>query len=395
MEIDARIAQTIVENIKDAVSHNINFFNTNGICIASTDPSRVGSKHEAALLAAKENRAIAVDDNHQYRGARNGINVPVIFNQEVVAVIGITGKRQEVEPFGTVLKKMTEILVMENYERLARYDRRLLMASLTTAIVQSPPDKALITYLAGNLNVDVQQDYICILGLCSTTGSRSLQDQAFQAIDLCLSQDFPHLHKQYFFTLAAQEFHLFLQYREEDTSSGAEELASALANRLKQALPPGDSRPVIGISQPFCGLDNFPIAYRQAEDAARWAQFKGQGNRLWYDQLDLGLVASHLSRREADRLISRVLGNLMPDRIKAAQRLFSEYTKNNGSIIHTADSLFLHKNTVQNQLNRLARLTGYNPRNLNDYAVLYLAFTLLQFRDSQGIETDISGPSSI
>ena len=172
MEIDARIAQTIVENIKDAVSHNINFFNTNGICIASTDPSRVGSKHEAALLAAKENRAIAVDDNHQYRGARNGINVPVIFNQEVVAVIGITGKRQEVEPFGTVLKKMTEILVMENYERLARYDRRLLMASLTTAIVQSPPDKALITYLAGNLNVDVQQDYICILGLCSTTGLR-------------------------------------------------------------------------------------------------------------------------------------------------------------------------------------------------------------------------------
>ena len=90
MEIDRTIAATIVANIKGVLRHEINLFDTHGTVIASTDAARVGQYHEAAAIAAASRRSIAVDDDHPYQGAKNGINSPVLIDGSVAAVIGVT-----------------------------------------------------------------------------------------------------------------------------------------------------------------------------------------------------------------------------------------------------------------------------------------------------------------
>ena len=47
--------------------------------------------------------------------------------------------------------------------------------------------------------------------------------------------------------------------------------------------------------------------------------------------------------------------------------------------MHCADELYLHKNTLQNRLNKIAEKTGYNPRKLSDFTVLALAFKLRSY----------------
>lgn len=39
----------------------------------------------------------------------------------------------------------------------------------------------------------------------------------------------------------------------------------------------------------------------------------------------------------------------------------------------------MHKNTLQYQLNKIEKLTGYNPRNLKDFTILDIAFALKKF----------------
>ena len=56
MEIDPNIATDIVTHLKDALRHEINFFNTSGIIIASTDPTRIGSGHDGARRAGGGDR---------------------------------------------------------------------------------------------------------------------------------------------------------------------------------------------------------------------------------------------------------------------------------------------------------------------------------------------------
>ena len=98
-----------------------------------------------------------------------------------------------------------------------------------------------------------------------------------------------------------------------------------------------------------------------------------------YDSMDLGLIVSSVPREEAERLVDHVFHGLSDDEIDAFQVVFEAYSRHNGSIVHCADELFLHKNTLQNRLNKIADKTGYNPRKLSGFAVLTMAFLLRRY----------------
>ena len=49
MTISSKLAQNIVQSIKEIIHHEINFMNMEGVIIASTDPVRIGQQHEGAL----------------------------------------------------------------------------------------------------------------------------------------------------------------------------------------------------------------------------------------------------------------------------------------------------------------------------------------------------------
>ena len=46
------------------------------------------------------------------------------------------------------------------------------------------------------------------------------------------------------------------------------------------------------------------------------------------------------------------------------------------SLKGTAEKLFLHVNTVQQRLNRIAEKTGMNPRNFRDAVLMWLALNV-------------------
>jgi carbohydrate diacid regulator len=54
---------------------------------------------------------------YEYEGSKNGINLPIEFNEEIIGVIGITGNYNQVYKYGQIIKKMTEILLLDSYRR--------------------------------------------------------------------------------------------------------------------------------------------------------------------------------------------------------------------------------------------------------------------------------------
>ena len=85
-----------------------------GAILASTNPDRIGMFHEGAFRIIRQGLdELAVYEDGQYQGCRKGINLPIFLNETIIGVIGITGKVSEVMKYGKVLKKMTEILLMD------------------------------------------------------------------------------------------------------------------------------------------------------------------------------------------------------------------------------------------------------------------------------------------
>ena len=134
MSVPKYLAQNIVEDMKDIINQDINFFDSKGVIIASTDKTRIGDFHGGAKRVLDLRQDLIISFDEQYKGAKKGINVPVYFENEIIGVIGITGEKEEVEKYGKIIQRMTEILVKEGYiqeqEKIEREGRRQFIEEL-------------------------------------------------------------------------------------------------------------------------------------------------------------------------------------------------------------------------------------------------------------------------
>lgn len=381
MDINPDIATTIVANIKDVLQHEINLFDTHGMIIASTDPARIGTHHAGALKAARDKCTVCVDDTHRYAGAKDGINVPVIIDGDVAAVVGVTGQRSDVEPFGNIIRKMTEILLRENLEQTARYERRMSMSSLINQLISPSPDVTIAGYLASVLDCDIERPRLVAVGRIiqphsqtPTMMSSASTDELYSVLDRIVR---PLKHSLY--AVTTRECCLLLDpadiaraYAGTRGDSPTQLLRSLQETfRAECGMPFG-----FGIGGTARSLEGYAASYRQALTVTKWQRFQGAPDVGSYDSLDVGLLVPDLTLDSMRLFCRRVFGTLDDEAIDAYERTFRVYERHNGSITHAADELFIHKNTLQNHLNALAADTGYNPRTLADFTVLSMAFSI-------------------
>lgn len=375
MDLDPKIAETIVGSLKGIFSHEINLFDTTGTIIASTDKSRVGTGHEGARMVIRTQRPIVIDGDHEYQGAKHGINVPVVFNGAAVAVIGITGDADEVEPYGNLIRKMTEILLREQWEQVSRFDQRERVADLIRLLCLRRHDVDTVNYLADVLRIDLSRPRRCVVGRLSasvaptgdgaTNGSDSIYTMLFLRF-----QELKHS----FFSLQGNQVRMFIDQSDERRLVPS---LRALENSIEQR---NFGSVAFGIGDVEDDPDKYWLSYDEANKTADWLVYSHAGSIARFCDMDIGMLLSSIGPEDARLFVQHVFGDLADAEIDAYEKVFSAYTRHNGSIARCAEELYLHKNTVQNRLNKMALETGYNPRNLADYSVLATAFELRRYR---------------
>ena len=112
MHLSYLSAQQIVQEISAIVGQHVNIMDSDGVIIASTDPSRIGHVHEGAKRIIDEDLPeLYISLEMETATTRNGLNLPLTINGRVVGVVGITGRYDQVVSYGQIVKKMTEILL--------------------------------------------------------------------------------------------------------------------------------------------------------------------------------------------------------------------------------------------------------------------------------------------
>ena len=109
------LAQQIANEITDVIGHNVLITDEAGIVVGSGDESRVGQFHEASVdvIRARRMMAHSSDDVRDLVGTLPGVTIPLIVDGDVVGTVGLSGAPAEVEQFGLVVKRQTEILMQE------------------------------------------------------------------------------------------------------------------------------------------------------------------------------------------------------------------------------------------------------------------------------------------
>ena len=338
--ISHTLAQQIVNTIKDVCSYDINFINSSGTIIASTNSARIGAFHEIGRKAAVTGTTIEVAESDNFTGTRQGINMPLYHEDRLLAVIGITGSPEKVRKYAFLAQRITSLLIREQelgqYSRHQADKKQFVISSLLHGDTQNPE------YLLKCLKeFQIDPDTPKRLILIHTYPAASGQNYTDSVSGSVLSE-----HQiQNFFKTAGITLYTF-RY-------------------------PGDGRSV--------SLYQLGLSLTTAETALRSLSFHQPStdnicaeNYAVFDDLTLEIVLSSVSPEDREEFSGKTIRQLSSDE----KELLRTYFSLEMSLADTAEKLFLHKNTLQYKLNHIYKKCGLNPRKFRDAVLLYLALEM-------------------
>ncbi|MCZ0703018.1 carbohydrate diacid regulator [Natronobacillus azotifigens] len=362
MNVSVALAQEIVEQMKQIINQEVNYMNQKGVIIASTDPNRIGNFHGGAKTVIETNQKLIIDYDKQFTGTKKGINVPVKMENETIGVIGITGEKEEVEKYGEIIKKMTEILIKENYLNTLSFRKREQDRLLIETLRQHKQWDEQTKIQLNLLDFDRSLNYTCVVGKPSSYFSN--QEHVYHGLD----HYFTHNQSCHYAVLQDTVYLLFKTNHAATVTNELNKLNHFLFHELKLNYH-------FGISP----VENLAVTiyqhFKQAEHALTWALVEAQ-SIVFYQDMDLGLLITTLKTEAKTAFVDKMLGAIPENEREKLKEILLTYGANNKSITKSCETLFIHKNTCQYRLNKLKDYTGYDPKDINDYVKLYLAFIL-------------------
>ncbi len=352
--ISRQLAQQIVDTIHDICNYNINFIHPDGTILASSNSGRIGTFHEIGKKAAASGQTIEVSSDEDYSGTKKGINIPIYHRQSVLAVIGITADPAEGRKYAHLAERITALLLHE--QELFEYSRNIDEQKLYVIRSLQNGDFDNRDYLREclkqfHVNERLSHRMVCIqINTKCNPLNLSMLTQQVQAL-------FGSMHQEVHAFLYPNQFAALISdaaFRQNDAM--LRKFAAEHHPILKTAI--GGLRPLY-----LCGesWDNAQVALSSIEK-------KKETNFVLYDEMKLELLLSGMNKDRKAEFRKMILKELDE---KDLAFLFAYY-ETDMSLTQTAKIFFLHKNTVQQKLNRIYEKTGLNPRKFRDAVLLYL-----------------------
>ncbi len=371
MKIPKHSSKRIVEEISGVIGQQVNMMNELGIIIASTDPARIGTFHGGAKRIIDERlSSLTVLDVDEYLGARPGINLPIEYQGDIVGVIGVTGPAEQVKKYGQIIKKMTEILILDiSMQEENGLEDRIRTRFLNDWIHTAQKDVTRQMVENGRqLGIDITLPRRILL--VRILPSREADAAALQRnIDEAEKKLMRRLRKEAETITFKCGSEVVAAVRSMDDRA-----IGALAESLKAYVQrDGALIACIGVDSAVPGFANMSAAYIRAEKALRTCMRSPSKAVRLYDSINMEIFSGDVPDITKLEYIQRVFHNCSAQEIADWVALLDTLYSCEGSIWRAAEKLFIHKNTLQYRLRQLAEKTGYDPRSIRFSSLYYIA----------------------
>ncbi|MCJ8008525.1 CdaR family transcriptional regulator [Lederbergia wuyishanensis] len=362
--LSAYLAKKIIDEVKKLFDKDIIIVGVDGIIMASSDEQRVGKFHEGALISVQEKRKVIIkkEDEAILQGVKAGLNLPILFLDRVIGVIGITGDPDLILPYGELLKKMTELLVQENYYSEQKQWRFRMLESFVYDWIQQNHWSAEFIELAKILNINIELDRQLIL--IQSTGRSDFLLKGISELTY-MWDDFP---EDVLIPWGNDRLLLIHHYRKYDNRQIKERIKQLKSYILKN----WTTDVSIGISQTVASKQ-ISKGYEQAEQALNIAL--KTNDIVFEEDLRLELCLEEISQGTFEKFTKRILLDVIND--DELLETFYTFFENNMSIKRTADALHIHINTLHYRMKKLESMTGLDLKKTKDIVNLYLALHFL------------------
>ncbi len=370
MRLVTNLAKKILNEVESLITENIIVVNSEGTIIASTDKSRVGVLHEGAkiVMNTKEKLYITNELAKKLEGVRPGINLPIIYEKDVIGVIGITGIPNDVEHFAELIRGMTELIIREaNYIEKKEWETRGLESFFYEWIYTNEVDQNFVSR-GDILGISLETPYQCILFQVQPSLSSEDLQQIQNHMDDWFVGKFPRNKDDFLIRWGHGRFILI---KSQNTKMSYSKLSFELSNWQKTFEKQHNVFLAIGVGK---SIENKTIfkSYQEAKKALKIA-IKNT-SVVFYDSLLLDIILEEVTEATKEEYLNRVFSSINEDILLI--ETIQAYFVNNQSLKNTAIDLHVHINTLHYRLNQIKTLTGIDPKSSEGTALFYVALSL-------------------
>jgi carbohydrate diacid regulator len=349
------IASSIVKETTIKLKRNINIMDNQGIILASCDSSRVDDIHEGALevLRSGETLMITDDEREKWRGAQPGVNLPIVFQDKIVGVLGITGNPEELIDIAEIVKMTTELMIKQEYIYSQLEWKQRTKEMIIEELLKTSPSYDNIDRGLNLLNTELKSP---LNSLIVQMSERSVPNQT---VINTLERIIGSQQGICGFINVNRIFMALSGLSQKELMKMAEEIVRAF-EKLKLVFR-------IGISTPFDDLESFSQSYLDCDLALEISDPKER--TIFYADIESKALIFQLNKEVAERFTERVLHGTLLKYKETLECFFS----NDFNMQQTSEELFIHRNTLIYRLNKIVEDTGYNPKHFKDAVTLQLA----------------------
>lgn len=345
--LSKKLAQKIVEKVMESIPYNINIMDESGVIIGSGEESRIGNFHNGALETIKTGKDVEIFEDTAEE--KRGVNIPIIFRNKVVGVIGITGAPHIVKPFAKLVSVTAELLVNQEYTINENVIEQKLIEEFLYQWINMKDDYDENFIQKGlSLGIDVTKaKQVAAIQL-----ERIYYKNAKEIIKKFIKQD------EYILQIVSDKIIVILNFDED-----IDKRIKLLNDKLKIFSA------VIGLGESNC--EKLSVSLKQSVSALEI------GNNLYsdrsiykYKKLKFFDEINNIEREICQDIILNILD-------KGGEELFKtflKYIEFNGERLKIADNLNIHRNTLNYRIERIQEITGLNMNEYKDLVRFITAY---------------------
>lgn len=384
MELSQSIAREIVDELSKVTLLNINIMDTTGCIIASIDKTRIGSYHEGAdhIVKYKLDEMI-ITEKSQLRGALPGLNYPIIMKEKFIGVLGITGKYAEIVDSARIIKRMTELYLQNAYNtEQKQFDKNIrnrFFDEWVNGDVKNITSEFIKRGHVLGFDITIPRHFmVCsVYSPTPDSGMKNLQriECAEESIvQYIVSLDCNNLFFKYGVTLVLAV--------SETSDDGLYHIAQQLISIVKTKY---ELKLAVGIDASIDNYINAKNSYMRARTAHGACMRTHKWDVRFYHDLRMELLIDNINDTTKLEFIRSLFSSYNQKEIIDSIIILDNYYETDGSILHTAERLYLHKNTLQYRLKKIAERTGYDPRSIRHSSLFYIAISFYRDLSERGL----------
>ncbi|MCE7791614.1 helix-turn-helix domain-containing protein [Salipaludibacillus sp. CUR1] len=357
------VAQNIVSRTMEILNYNINVMDNKGVIIASGDRDRIGTIHEGAkeIQKKRDNIEISAQEEQVWKGVKQGINLPICFQEEVMGTVGITGATSEVRRYGELVKMTAEMIIEQSFLlKQIQYDERIKREFTNQWISGKGLTEGVFLKKAKFLGVDLSKKRgIIVINLQMENNyyiRASLEKLEKAFAPLLNVEDVLSIINENIIIIKCAESNLQL-------SNTAKQWAGYF----------GRDDLLFTTGHVYDNYKDIIFSYEQAINTLDVSKkLEVQDKVIPYDERIIDVLIHKLFKDEAT-IMGFPIYNPLPKNKENKELLqtLECFIDNNGQINKTASDLYIHRNTLTYRLEKIYDLTGKDPRKIKDLFYLY------------------------